>query len=460
MRQRWELTPAQSRLLVSTSRFILPAGDRGAGKTSSVLWKIYFHMMKYPNARVLIGRRTIPSLMRTVIKDWYADIIPSRLVVKRRDSNPMGCTLKNGAELFFVPLDDEKLVGDLMSGSFSIIFIDQAKDDFLTRKEFDDLDGCLRTPDTLHHFVMACNPHGHSWIHNDFVDPRTRKEDHEYIYFPYEQNKMNLPAQTRQAWEKKSATWKKFNLQGSWDEYAGLVWPQFDPNINVIPRGPLPPHMRKYRAIDHGYSGYTCCLWGALMPNGVLIVYKEMYDLGLMVTQIADRILEMSGDEKYVMTVIDPSTRARTRERYHQRYSIAQEYAEYGVPVIPANSDKNVGINRVAEMLTPVKGLENIWTGENTSPRLMFMDNCKKTIEDIQTYQHVAAFMDARGELHMREDTRRGRDHGCDATRYLTMALPRSVVRVEEEEEDTNVYRYPRIGRYGTRRKAFTWQAV
>lgn len=78
----------------------------------------------------------------------------------------------------------------------------------------------------------------------------------------------------------------------------GLVYPLWSRSVHLADPAELstiPPDWLRFRAMDHGARHNTCVLWAALGPDGVLVVYRELYAPGLATAEIARRIHEAEG---------------------------------------------------------------------------------------------------------------------------------------------------------------------
>lgn len=60
----------------------------------------------------------------------------------------------------------------------------------------------------------------------------------------------------------------------------------------------IPEGSRIYRAFDYGLD-MLACLWIAVVPSGRALVFRETYASGLIVSEAARRIQEMTHEEIY-----------------------------------------------------------------------------------------------------------------------------------------------------------------
>ena len=110
--------------------------------------------------------------------------------------------------------------------------------------------------------------------------------DNTHIDDHYQKQLQRLPVEQRRAL-----------LDGDWDVYSGQMFKAFRRSVHVI--DPEEFSLRdvidapKAVAVDYGMSAPFCALWGALLPNGLVYVYREAYRAELTPEQQADMILDL-----------------------------------------------------------------------------------------------------------------------------------------------------------------------
>jgi hypothetical protein len=124
---------------------------------------------------------------------------------------------------------------------------------------------------------------------------------------------------------------RKQRIAGEFVVMEGVVYKEFSMVDHVRPCFPIPDEWPKWRAIDYGGSAPTACAWFAISPNETIYLYREYYQTDLTVQKNAEAIIAMSGDEKYVCTLMDPHAIDPPPIYYGASKTIAQQYAEAGI---------------------------------------------------------------------------------------------------------------------------------
>jgi len=435
-------TQKQSDAIFDPTRHILLGGAIGSSKSCTALWKLAFHIKKYPQARVLIARKTYPALRDSVMKD-FRDICNAIWpnegdIPVQRQSAPFDWVWKRGQEVYFRHLQDDEALENIKGMSLSAFLIDQANQ--VDQNCLLTISGRLRVNTDEQFGVMTANPNGHSWLWHDFVSPKSRKENHSYYHFTLWDNAHNLPRATIEDWLSKPEWWKKINLEGSWDEWEGLVYHMFDENVHIVPTMRVPNSWEKIRAVDWGYAAPTVCLWIAKSPKGHLIVYREYYRPQESVRYHAEQILERTPQEETInRNVIDYACFASTLNPpagSGAPWSVVDYLETYGLRNWE-RAQKQIlpGIELVADYLSYREDLINPFTGKRGSPRLFIMANCENTINEFHQYKKGKVRIDARGRVIADDKPVDANNDAMDALRYATMALHDPEYRWNEDNE-------------------------
>lgn len=163
-----------------------------------------------------------------------------------------------------------------------------------------------------------------------------------YRVFTMWDNEANLPkGAIEQAAAGMTREEQQMRIAGEHGIMEGLVYKQYrdfyDNDAKIpghlvrpFPRG-VPDEWPKWRLIDYGASAPTACLWVTIAPNEHVYCYREYYEAGLSVGKNAAAIVVMSGNEKYVKTLMDPHAVDQPPVFYGAAKTIAQQYAEGGI---------------------------------------------------------------------------------------------------------------------------------
>ena len=230
----------------------------------------------------------------------------------------------------------------------------------------------------------------------------SRLQDNPYLWEngEYEANLLSLPEIQR-----------KQLLDGSWDTMEGAAFPEFNRRIHVIDPFEIPPHWRKFRAMDYGYGSYTGVVWFAVHPSGALIVYRDLEVSKVTAWDLADMIrdIEDSVEDNVSYGVLDFSIGA---ERGQRGPTLVEQLQRHNLRWRPADRGKGsriAGKNMIHRMLqvdeyTEMPNLMFFNTAVNCIAQLPVIPLDKNNPEDVDT---------------------KSRDHIYDAIRYGVMSRPK-----------------------------------
>lgn len=162
---------------------------------------------------------------------------------------------------------------------------------------------------------------------------------------------------------------------GGWEGSSGMVIPNWNERVHLIAPFDVPKDWTRYRAIDHGITKPTACLWMAVTPWEDYLIYREYYEPNLVIAKHCENIVKLSGNirqkldsyididinmqvelfmeqftnETYFSSVLDArSFASRSSERDAK---LGQLYNDYGLSCTPAKPEN------LASMLPKIKAL-------------------------------------------------------------------------------------------------------
>lgn len=196
---------------------------------------------------------------------------------------------------------------------------------------------------------------------------------------------------------------------GKFSTGEGLVYPEFDPAVHVIPPFPVPPEWQDAISIDPGLNNPLSAHWYAVDWDGNVYVVAEHFAAGRDVAWHARRIKDICGaigwkcDSKgRYSALIDSAASQRTLAASR---SVAELFCDEGILVnTKVNKDVFAGICRVKEYLKRGNGRGDIY----------IFDTCKNMTEEFLTYSWAG------GDSPKKTD-----DHCMDELRYYIMSRPR-----------------------------------
>lgn len=211
---------------------------------------------------------------------------------------------------------------------------------------------------------------------------------------------------------------RQIRLLGHYVDSAGLVFPNFDRTRHVIPPFEIPSHWPRFRGMDWGQRSPATCIWIAVDPDsGKHYVYREYYRKEQTIVEICAAIKAMSGLERYALSLLDPScwNREGHKDALGRDYTKALVYQMQGLPVVKANNDIQIGIDRVKQLLGRPDETPMLYIFDGAAPNLVreFMEwpwaAVARGVEVQQT--------NAPDKVDAKYD-----DHALDPLRYVTVA--------------------------------------
>ncbi len=221
----------------------------------------------------------------------------------------------------------------------------------------------------------------------------------------------------------------------------GLVYPEFDESVHVIPPFAIPKEWQDCISIDPGLHNPLSAHWYAVDFDGNVYVVAESYAAGQdvdfhanAIKQISQKLGWKTDGKGRLNALIDSAAGQRTLA---SSKSVVELFYERGILANPkVNKDLFTGIARVKSYLSRKNGL----------PDLYIFSCCVNLIREIKGYFWGT------GESPNKRD-----DHAMDELRYYLCSRPVPPVATVEESEvkrdkDKRIRRlnmHRRGGRYG-----------
>lgn len=422
-------TPRQIEFRDGPSRFKLYGGAMGGGKSVALCAEGLRLSLAYEGNRGFLCRHESTAFKNTTLATLLKLIeevegLTGQKIVSNHHRTDKVIYFLNGSSIMYGALGDASDFERLKSLEIGWFGIDEASE--CAEGNYQTLKSRLRWKLSSGEYppffgLLASNPEP-GWVKNTFVVPQRKgepKPNHSFIQALPRDNP-HLPTNYLDVLrESNPEHWVQKYIEGSWDALEGQIWPMFDFNLHILKPFVIPEGWRKFRAIDHGQSNPTCCLWFAVDPDSNIFVYREYYSPGV-VSSHCSTIRSLSAGEEYISTYLPPECWGKTMEKDTRLWSVVEEYGEHGIYCARANNEVLAGLNRVGEFLLLDKDRIHPINGEQGSPSLFLFNTCRNLIDEIPDY----TWKEQGGEVINKERPVKKHDHACDALRYGVMSRP------------------------------------
>ena len=406
-------SPKQEAFFLAEARHIAYGGARGGGKSWAMRRKFVLLAFRYADLKLLLLRRTLPELYENHVLPLLRELHGA----VDYQSTQRAFLFPNGSRIKLGYCDRETDVFQYQGQEYDVIGLEEAT--HFTESQMQFLTTCNRSvrSDFSPRMYYTCNPGGvgHAWVKRLFIDHdyRNSERSEDYVFIPakvtdnpvllsrnpqYLETLKNLPETLRKAY-----------LDGNWDVLEGQYFQEFDRSIHVVKPTELPKEWKRFRAMDWGYNDPCCVLWFAVAPEGKLFVYRELYLRKTLSSEIAKRVRALSQGERIAYTVASPDAWQQRGLKGAEGACIAEVFLKNGVPLLPADTARIPGWQRVRE---------NLACGADGVPNLRIFETCRNLIRTLPALTYDA---------HDSEDVSDTcEDHAPEALRYGLMSRPRA----------------------------------
>lgn len=335
-------------------RYRVVKGSRASKKSkTTALWYVY-HLLKHPEANLVVVRRTYRTLERSAFSElkWAIKRLGASEYFDFK-SAPLEIIVKaTGQRIFFAGLDDPlKLTSLTVScGVLCWMWIEEAYE-VDSEDAFNTLDESIRgeVPKGLFkQITLTFNPWSENhWLKKRFFDKAS--PDVFAMTVNYKVNEWLDEADLRVFEEMKIRDPERYRVcgLGEWGVGGGQFFSEFRSDVHIVSPKPLACGARIYRAIDYGLDALAC-LFVAVDSAGRATVFKEVYAHDLIVSAAAAAIREASEGLEIYKTLAPPDLWARQKD---SGKSIAMLFEEHGVPLTAADNNRIGGWMALKEWL-------------------------------------------------------------------------------------------------------------
>ena len=341
----------------------------------------------YPGSRQLMLRRTMPELERSLVPAalrLYPRCIATYKVSEHR------WEFSNRSTLEFGYCDAESDVTRYQSAEYDVIRFDELT--HFTESQFTYLLSRIRGANSYPKQVKATtNPGGvgHQWVKSRYIDPAPpntvwEKNGTSRLFLPAKLTDNPFLQQADKNYQKRLQLLaphdRRALLDGVWELDEGRYFREFSTALHVTPPHPIPRGWRRFLTIDYGLD-MLAALWIAQSPDGYSVVYRELYQPGLIISEAAAAIqnCELSG-EQIDCRLAPPDLWNRRQETGK---SAVELFADCGLLFDKSSNERVAGWLALHELLAPRKDLFG-----TVRPRLTIFDTCRNLIRTLPALQH------------------------------------------------------------------------
>jgi PBSX family phage terminase large subunit len=401
---------------------ILVAGPAGTGKSRAALEKLNAMALKYPGMRGLIVRKTAASLVTTALVTWHQHVIGELLQAGSVQvygglQKPEKYTYYNGSTILIAGMDKSTRI---MSSEYDMVYVQEATE--LTEDDWEALTTRLRNKSVMpfKQLIADCNPS----YPTHWLKLRCDRGTTTMYLSTHEENPVFFNKDGSLTGEGLSYMSKLDNLTGlrkarlrygHWAGAEGTIYDEFDPSCHVIDRIDIRPEWARYWAVDFGYTNPTVIQWWAEDEDGRLYLYREIYQTGTVVTDLAKQALSLVTGEEGQW--IEPKPRRIICD--HDAENQDQFRQAIGLGTSNANKKVLPGIEAVQKRLRRAgDGKPRLFLlKDSLVKRDQALADKKKptsTEEEVLGYIWDTGMGKATKESPVKEN-----DHGMDAMRYM-----------------------------------------
>ena len=381
-------------------------GPAETGKTISALWKLHLCALKYPNASLVIARKTQASIYGTVLRTYTEKVLGEQaMVTAYGGGKPEWFDYPNGARIWIAGLDK---AGKVLSAEHDVVYVNQAEE--LDLEDWETL--TTRTTGRAGHMPYAqtigdCNPSYPShWMYNR-PSLRMFYSRHEENPMLYDQATGEITVQgqrTMSVLDALTGVRKQRLRYGIPAQAEGAVYDEWDQSIHLIYADRVPKCERYIASQDWGYTNAGVLGVWAIDGDGGMYLVAQVYQTGRTIDWWKATALDL--DREYNLEAIpcDPAEPA-----------YIDAYRQAGLPAFAADNAVLPGINAVKQRL---------------AARRLFVvrDSLRRVDESLaearkpsRVEDEFAAYVWA--DKTGKETPVKEHDHGMDMVRYAVMHL-------------------------------------
>jgi len=365
-------------------RYRVVKGGRGSKKSKTTALFFIASLMKYPGANLLVIRRHF----NTHADSTFADLkwATNRLQVADKwnfaVSPVMAPYLPTGQRIIFRGLDDPLKVTSITVANGSLCWhwweeVFEIEDP----QEFDTVDETLRgvvEPPLWKQSTLTYNP----WVNahwtkerfwdNEFPDTFRATTTHTCNEWLDDADHKKIEAM-------KITNPERYRVVGL-GEYGipgGTFFEEFREDIHVVQYSDPPASAKIFVSLDYGLD-MLAAIWVYLTPSGDAVVYKELHEPGLVVSEARARLLKVNGSDKPEYWYAPPDLWASNAETGRSQADAFWDDGN-GIMFTMSKNARAAGCSALAEWIHPFEYSDPV-TGETKRKALLTITKNNRTL--------------------------------------------------------------------------------
>jgi phage terminase large subunit len=382
-------------------------GPAETGKTISALWKLHRLALKYPDASLVIARKTQASIYGTVLETFTKKVLGDRAVVDvYGGGKPEWFDYRNGARIWIAGLDK---AGKVLSAEHDLVYVNQTEE--LELADWETL--TTRTTGRAGHMPYSqtigdANPSYPShWMYNrpSLRMFYSKHEENPVLFDPATHDITAQGKRTMAVLDALTGVRKERLRYGKPAQAEGAVYDEWDASVHLIYADAMPECTRFIASQDWGYTNAGVFGVWAIDGDGGMYLVRQVYQTGRTIDWWVETAKGLRDEYGYFEAVAcDPAEPA---------YIAA--YQQAGLNARPADNAVLPGINAVKQRMAQ-KRLHIVRDSLGQVDETLEAERKPKCLED-EIPMYVWANKSAK-EQPVKAD-----DHGVDMLRYAVMYL-------------------------------------
>lgn len=388
-------------------------GARGPGKSHAVFAQVALDdCQRIPGLKVLYLRKLGKNA-----REQFEDLRRSVLKHAAHTFTNGVVHFTNGSRIFLGHFRNETDVDQYLGLEYDVIVLEEATT--LSQSKYRALRDSNRSskPGVRPRIYATTNPGGvgHAWFKALFIVPAREgtEADTRFVFGTVTDNKFNDEDYTRKLEE--NTGWKlRAYRHGDWDIAAGQYFSNWRRDAIVRPVVAVLPGAPVWASLDYGFNHPTACHLFT-EHDGVRGVVDEHWRRKALVAQNAEDILAMldrHGLKPDDLRAFVAGTDVFAKRGSESGKTIAEEYAEHGIYLTAANTDRINGAGHLLKLMgDPERGI---------AATLAISERCPRLIECLPSLQHDPHRPEDVLKVDV-DDEGNGGDDAFDSARYGLM---------------------------------------